>query len=219
MSRDIICLTEEQVLTNLNNLVEIMKLPKIVKVYDGKPKTQYKTASRYQLFESKDEFYFIVVYSDNFNIQYFQACEFFEKDFKDFVKEPDRPKIYICSAFTIPKTYYKLLPSNLIKYPFRFVKITDLHPIIGSKNLLPAHIKSYELLNTKEKAFNNKDFPVILDSDPVVKILNALPGELIRCHEIIVDNWKPYTQYKIRRVVSTKSSIKDLPNSGLANFD
>lgn len=216
--KETICLTNEQVINNLNNLTKILKLPKLEKIYEGKPKVVSKLANNYELYECKNEFYFIVVYADNFNIQYFQACKFFETMMGDFVKTVDRPKIYLCSAFTISKTNLKSLTMNIMSVPFRFVLLTQLHPLIGSKDFLHAHIVSYELLDTKENAFNNKDFPIILDSDPAVKLVNALPGELIRYKEIIADNSKPYTQYKIRRVHSTRSSIKEIDSSGISNL-
>lgn len=222
MVKETICLTHEQVLNNLNNLSQIMKLPKLELKYEGKLKeykTTLKLAECYELYECKNEFYFIVVYASNFNIQYFQACSYFEKMFHESVKTPERPKIYLCSAFTISKTNLKSLSMDILSVPFRFILIPSIHPLTGSKSLLQAHIMSYELLKTKDVAFNGKDFPLIMDSDPAVKLVNALPGELIRYKEVILDNGKPYTQYKIRRVVKTKSSIKEISNSGLANFD
>lgn len=215
-----VCLTEEQVLWNLNNVVSIMKLPKMEKKFDGQIKDKgVKSADKYQLFECKNEFYFLVVYARKFNIKYFEACKHFESSFDNFVKKSDRPKVYLCSAFVIKKKDYKALTQELLSVPFRFVRLTKIHPLTGSPTPLHAHVRSYERLETKEKAPNGNDFPIILDSDPAVILVNALPGELIRYKEVIIDNGKPYTQYKIRRVLNTRSSIMSLDASGVANVE
>lgn len=88
-----------------------------------------------------------------------------------------------------------------------------MHPITGSTSL--SYASEYELLETKEKAFNDREYTTILDSDPAVKLVNALPGELIRAKLIFNDKGDVYTTYKIRRVVACRSTLGYFDDSGL----
>lgn len=176
-------------------------------------------ADSYELWECKDQFYFIVVYATKIEVKNFIACEWFNHLFKDFVKGVDRPKVYLCSAATIDKNKYSKIPTHLLKCPYRFVIIPKLHPITGSKSGLNSYILEYELLDTKDRAFNNRDYSEILASDPVVKIVNALPGELIRYKYIASDAGNVFSAYKIRRVTETRTKLGYFDGSGLDMLD
>lgn len=228
----VICLTHEQVKINLFNIAEIMKLPKPELKFSGELKiskddiVKYNlsgvtnNADCYELWECKDKFYFIVVYAQTIEIKNFTACDWFNHMFKDFVKGVNRPKIYLCSAFTIDKSKYAKIPTRLLKFPYRFVIIPKIHPITGSKDGLNSYVMEYELLKeSPDKAFNNRDYSEILASDPVVKITNALPGELIRYKYIANDAGNVFTSYKIRRVTSTRTRLGYFDGSGLDMLD
>ena len=227
----VICLSKSQVKTNILNMAKLMKLPKPEIVFSGKLKvkqddidkynlnTVKERADCYELWESKDKFYFLVIYSNKFEAQYFVACDWFNHIFKDFVrKEVDRPKVYLCYAFVLSKKQYKTIPMNLLNCPYRLIEIADVHPITGSPNGCDTIIMDYELLETKEKAFNGKEYSDILTSDPIVKVLNALPGELIRAKMIFSDKGNVFTTYKIRRVKLDKTKVGMFDKSGVDNF-
>ena len=230
---NLLCLTHEQVQTNIVNMAEIMKLPKPTIVFKGKVKpkpeevTKYKlrnlkeTAEEYELWECEDKFYFIVIYSNKFEEQFFLACDWFNHLFKPFVFEKgiDRPKVYLCYATVINNKMYKQIPQGLLQCPYRLVGIPDVHTLTGSPNKLDSYIISYELLDTKDKAFNGKEYSDILASDPGVKIVNALPGELIRVKMIYSDKGNVFTTYKIRRVKSTHSKLSFHDKSGVDMFE
>ena len=225
------CLTHEQVETNIKNMCKIMCLKNPKKLFSGKIKPKFEEieqynlanlkerAECYELWECENEFYFIVVYSNKFDSNYFKACDWFNHLFKDFVMKVDRPKVYLCYAFVLSKRQYLSIPQGLLKCPYRLVGIPDIHPLTGSPNGLDSYVLSYELLDTKDKAFNGKDFPDIKASDPGVKIVNALPGELIKVKCLYSDRGNVYTTYKIRRVRSTRNEIGNFDKSGIDNFE
>ena len=227
----LICLTHEQVKTNITNVATIMKLPKPELKFQGELKISKDDIARYnlsgidasaecyELWECKDQFYFIVVYAHSVEIKYFVACEWFNHLFKNFVYDVDRPKVYLCSAFTIDKTKYSKITTGLLKCPYRFVIIPKIHPLTGSINGLNGFISQDELLETKDRAFNNRDYSEILASDPAVKIVNALPGELIRVKYIASDAGNVFSAYKIRRVTSTRTRLGYFDGSGLDMLD
>ena len=226
-----ICLTPEQVKTNICNIAEIMKLPKPELKFQGPLKISKDDATKfniintstdadsYELWECKDQFYFIVVYATKVAVKNFMACEWFNHLFKDFVHGVDRPKVYVCSAHTIDKKNYSKIPTRLLNCPYRFVIIPKVHPITGSKHGLNSFVLEYELLDTKDRAFNNRDYSEILASDPVVKIVNALPGELIRYKYIASDTGNVFSSYKIRRVTATRTKLGYFDGSGLDMLD
>lgn len=230
-SVEITCLTHEQVLTNIKNMAKLMKLTEPKKIFSGKIKPTREDiemlnlknvkerAEEYELFECEDQFYFIVIYSPKVEIQYFEACDWFEHLLKPFVYKTHRPKVYICYAMIMDQTKYKTIPRKLLSCPYRLVGIDRIHTIIGSNDGLNSFITDYELLEEKEKSFNDRDFPLILDSDPVVKILNALPGELIRAKLLRNDKGHIFTTYEIRRVTNTKGSLGFFDKSGLDNVE
>ena len=112
------------------------------------------------------------------------------------------------------------IPTNLLKCPYRLVRLTKLHPITGSPNGIEGFATEYELLkDEKPISFNNKKYPYIFDYDPGSIIVNALPGELVRAKLFYNDKGCVYTEYKIREVLRSKTRLGQFDNSGLDNFD
>ena len=229
---ELICLNEEQVETNIKNIASFLRgydgkqLKQPKRVFSGvikpseKESVQYKLANvkeraeKYELYESENQFYFIVIYSHKFEVQHFIACDWFNHLMKPFVRdERERPYVYLCFAHLIKPKQYDSIPLGLLDCPYRLVSLTQMHPITGSSSL--SYASEYELLETKEKAFNDREYATILDSDPAVKLVNALPGELVRAKLIYNDKGDIYTTYKIRRVVATRSTLGYFDGSGL----
>lgn len=220
-----ICLTEEQVLTNIKNIAKCLKVKEPKRVFHGTVKptekelVQYNLANvkeraeLYELYESENEFYFIVMYAHRFQEQHFIACDWFNHLIKPFARvEQERPRVYLCFAHLIKRSQYDSIPLGLLDCPYRLVSLTEMHPITGGEF---SYASEYELLDTKDNAFNDRDYTKILDSDPAVKLVNALPGELIRAKLIYNDKGNVYSTYKIRRVVATRTTLGYFDGSGL----
>ena len=231
-----ICLTESQVEANLNNIIKLMRLKgSLKKVFSGPLKvsaediTKYNLrslgtkdrADSYSLYEVPNEFYFIVIYAHEFQTKHFLACDWFNHLIKDFAKKDvERPLVYLCYAHILSQTEFDRIPIGLLDCPYRLVSLAALHPITGSPNGLEGFVIDYELLKgEKAISFNNKHYPYITNEDPVVKIVNALPGEIIRARQIYSDKGCVYTEYKIREVKRSKTTLGQFDASGIDNFE
>lgn len=222
-----IVLTEEQVHTNIENLCSILKLPKPTTIFKGKVKpsdtdiTRYNLnvvkehADEYELLECKDKFYFIVIYSSKFNVGHFVGIDWFNHLLNKDIISGIRPAVYVCPALVITDKEYDEIPAHLLKCSYRLVPIQCIHPITGSKQGLDGYCLKYERLETTEKAYNNREWPEMKDSDPGVKLTNALIGELVRCEQLYSDKGNCYSMYKIRRVVKNRCRLGAHPESGL----
>lgn len=241
----LIAMTEEQVKTCIENLVQIMRLKPLKLIHDGEVSpdpaeiTKYNLreagdyADKYQLFESPDEFYFLIIYAKKFSQSYILNCDWFDHIFKPFVYGVSHPKVYLCINIELSEKEYNSIPMGILKCPYRFVVLPDLYPVIGSEGGLKASVISYERIDREElmkdntieivsnehgehpKTFSHKFFPKIQAGDVGVKLVNALPGELIRVRIILNDNFSPYTEYQIREVESHRESISFMDPSGL----
>lgn len=236
-SSEVICLNEQQIETNIKNIANCMKLTgKLIKRFSGSLKISKEEATKldisfisqndrpeaYHLYEIEDEFYFLVISSHKFGVNQFIGCDYFDHLIKPFAKENnlDRPKVYIMIAYTIKDTEFDRIPTNLLKCPYRLVRLTKLHPITGSSNGIEGFATEYELLKyEKPISFNNKKYPYIFDYDPGSIIVNALPGELVRAKLFYNDKGCVYTEYKIREVLRSKTRLGQFDNSGLDNFE
>ena len=232
---DLICLNESQVETNLNNICKLMRLKgNLKKLFSGELNikkddiTKYhlndispkNKANSYSFYEVPNEFYFIVIYGEDFRPEHFLACDWFNHLINDFArKDVERPLVYLCCAYELQQAKFDKIPIGLLDCPYRLVSLTQLHRITGSPNGLEGFVIDYKLLKgEKAISFNNKSYPYITNEDPVVKIVNALPGELIRAKQVY-DDGCVYTEYKIRVVKPSKTTLGQFDASGIDNFN
>ena len=230
------CLNETQVETIITNVSKLMRLKGVPKkLFSGELKLSQNDikefnlssyspknlAEKYALYEVPDEFYFVIVYAHEFKTSYFQACEWFNHLFKPFVRGTiERPLVYLGYAFEMNQNDFDKLPIKLLDCPYRLVSLPQLHHVVGSPNGLEGFVKDYELLKgEKAISFNNKRYPLITNEDVAVKLVNALPGEIIRAKQLYNDKGSVYAEYKIREVVRSKTTLGQFDSSGIDNFD
>ena len=230
------CLNEWQVEVNLNNIIKLMRLKGSLKKLSSGPlkisaedNNKYNLrgipnkdrAKSYSFYEVPGEFYFIVIYAHEFQTKHFLACDWFNHLIKDYAKKDvERPLVYLCCAYDFSSTEFDRIPTGLLDCPYRLVQLPKLHPITGSPNGLEGFVKDYELLKgEKAISFNNKQYPFVLNNDPALKLVNALPGELIRVPQLYCDKGCAYEEYKIRVVKRSKTTLGQFDESGLDNFD
>ena len=231
-------LSKEQIEGTLGPLARILGLndkPKVI--HDGPIKYSKSDAEEYGIHEygsiakqykleqytdkNGESFYFLIVVAPAFKKNTFLACEYFNHFLTD-VKKVSRPHVYILPNFEISDSLFKKINSNIVSVPYRLVPIQKIYPLLFTPkgvemNRLMTY--DYELLQTKEMTFSNLDWPLIKDSDPGAIIVNALPGELIRCKRTILDGMTPYSEYEIRRVYKTKNDIGEIADSGVDGLD
>lgn len=236
-SQEIRCLTKEQIDTTMNNLCSILNMNKPTVIFSGKPVyskqneelyhlthitkfadnyTVYETESKQSVNGKKYNMYFIVLEADKFDKLNISACAWFYHLFEDKINKngiDGRPQVYISPAYVITDTMFLHVPMNIIPCLYRFVSLAEMYPMIGSKEGLFGMTYEYKII-PYEKPYNGREYATIFDYDVIVKILNALNGDLICCKRVLNEG-SPYGEFYIRRVVSTASDINIINPSGI----
>lgn len=238
------CLTKKQIETVLTNFCNIHHLVNRTLIYHGKPVFSKANEEKYNLvhitkfandymlyeatFESPSPFaghkmYMIIVESTKFDKLHINACSWFYHLFEHNINPngiDGHPQVYLMPAFVITETMMKRVSSNVLPCLYRFVSLTDMYPMIGSSNGLYGMTFDYEII-PDEELYNGRVYPVIFDSDVIVKILNAKVGDLIRCRRVMFEG-SPYGEYYIRRVAVTvyhsESAMDADTNGGLSQM-
>lgn len=238
-SQEIKCLNKEQIETTVQNLCGILKLNKPKTIFTGKPvyskqnEELYglthitKFADNYTVFEaeSKENYngkkynmYFIVLEADKFDKLNVSACAWFYHLFEDKIYKDGingRPQVYISPAYVVTDTMFLHIPMNIIPCIYRFVSLAEMYPMIGSKEGLYGLTYDYKII-PYVKPYNGREYPTIFDYDVMVKVLNAVNGDLICCKRILNEG-SPYGEYYIRRVVSTVNDTSMINPNGICN--
>ena len=241
-AQEIRCLTKEQIETVMKNWCKILNLSNLKTIFTGKPvfskhnEELYglphitKFADNYTVYEalcngngsSNDSgaynMYFIVLEADKFDKLNVSACCWFYHLFEDKINKNGingRPQVYICPAYVITDTMFLHVPVNIIPCLYRFASLAEMYPMIGSKEGLFGMTYDYKIIPF-EPAYNGRIYPTIFDYDVIVKILNAVDGDIIQCKRVLSEG-SPYGEYYFRRVMSTVSEINIINPSGLCN--
>jgi hypothetical protein len=236
-SQEIKCLNKSQIETTMKNLCNILNLTTPKSAYSGKPvfSKQYeekynlphitKFADNYTLYEAegknddgKYNMYFIVLEATKFDKLNISACCWFYHLFEDKINKrgiKGRPQVYICPAYVITDTMFLHVPTNIIPCLYRFVSLAEMYPMIGSKGGMYGMTYDYKII-PYEPVYNGRIYPVIFDYDVMVKILNAVNGDLICCKRILNEG-SPYGEYYIRRVTSTATDVNIIDPSGICD--
>jgi hypothetical protein len=86
--------------------------------------------------------------------------------------------------------------------------------MIGSKNGLFGLSRNYSVI-PYSPMYNGRDYSVIFDYDPISKLLNALPGDIIKCKICRAEGFSVYDEWYFRRVVSTDNDVGVISPSGI----
>lgn len=202
-----------------------------IKKYDLPKITKF--AEYYTLYEGVTgdglTMFFIVIETNKFDKQNLIAVSFYWHFIQDKVVkvqapsiEADgtiktsnvRPQVYICPAFVVTDAMMRQhIPTDLLPCYYRFAPLTEMYPLIGSANGIGGLTFNY-VRRPYEKLYDGREYPIVYDNDPIVKIMNAMPGELITCDRIIFEA-HPYQEKHTRVVVATNSTVDTITASGL----
>ena len=226
-------LSKSQVKTTLNNLFALHRLdPKSIKLeYEGKPKfsktdqEQYglshitKFGSRYEMYSGKilcnDEtdkmhedngklMIYIVLYDDKFDKLHYLAMEWFVHLFQERIERKSvRPRVYIMPSYQLTEAMVAHIPDNIMVVNYRAVSLANgLYPLLGSRSGLMGLCNNYKIIDGKNH-FNGKPYPMIYDSDPMCKAINAVVGDCIMC-ERVLNEMGTYSEYSVRTVIKSE---------------
>lgn len=238
-AQEIKCLTKEQIETTMKNLCKVLNLTNLKVLYNGKPSYTKqneelyglahitKFADNYTLYEAESKkadenghynMYFIVLEADKFDKLNISACAWFYHLFEDKINKNGingRPQVYISPAYVVTDTMFLHIPVNIIPCLYRFVSLAEMYPMIGSKEGLYGMTFDYKII-PYEPAYNGRTYSVIFDYDVIVKILNAVNGDLICCKRVLNEG-SPYGEYYLRRVTPTTNDVNIINPSGLCD--
>lgn len=231
------CLTEAQVSTVINNYVKVNNYTGLKIIDSGKPvfskenEAKYGIphitmfADKYVIYQmqmpdtKKSNLFVIVMYATKFNKYFLTAAIFYYKKYIeaniDVNGVDGRPQVILAPAWQITETMRtQHVPVNIFPCLYRFMSLVEVYPMIGSRNGLYGMTYDYERTPFRE-CYNGRLYPVIYDSDPMVKLLNAMPGELIKCRRVLQEGEGVYNEYSIRQVVTKKSEVGVIVESGI----
>lgn len=230
------CLTEEQVTVTLNNLCKIRGLDEPKLISKSKPKYSQEMCKKYNIpfitkFAEKYHSYlatrngkdnpetnegFIVIFADKVDVYFLTACAalYIEHFYDKVKKDAHAPHFTILPAFTVSeslKSHYKrdILPDC----NYRIFSLAELYPMIGSTTHQYKLTYNYEK-HPYEPAFNGQEYVKIYDNDPIVKMLNAMPGDIITCNALAFDD-SISSQTFIRQVEPSIPNIHRIHPSGV----
>jgi hypothetical protein len=105
--------------------------------------------------------------------------------------------------------------TNLLPCSYRIISMVSMYNLLGSKNkVMGSFTKDYEVCEY-DPIYNGGNYAEIKDSDIASKILNAMPGDLIICKLLMIEN-QPYYEFAIRKVTATTfDGENSLDSSGL----
>lgn len=241
-AQEICCLTKSQIETVMKNWFKILHVKKSSILSSGKPvfskanEEKYnlahitKFAEHYTLYEcetysadSEKEcddnsfLYFIVIEATKFDKLFITACSWYYHLCEKINKKTNRPQVFICPAHVVTDAMLLHIPNDILPCMYRFVSLCELYPLLGSTEMMFGLAFDYKIVNVDPITYNKRSYSIIYDSDVVVKMLNALPGEIIEYRRIIFEG-SPYGEYYRREVVSTMNDVNSISPSGICNI-
>ena len=232
------CLSKEQIKTTMDNYIKVNKI-KDVKIIDtGKPTFSRETETKYNIPHitmfadcytvyqmtatdpiTKQDYplFMIIIEATKFNKLFISATIFYYKKYIEGKINVDgfngRPQVILAPAFRVTEQMTSHIPINVLPCLYRFMSIVDFYPMIGSKNGIFGLSRDYEVI-PYVPAYNKREYPIIYDSDPMAKLLNTIPGDVIKCKICRAEGSSVYDEYYFRRVQSTTTNVGIIALSG-----
>lgn len=233
------CLTKEQIKTTIDNYAKVNKLKDFKMIEQGKPTFSKETEAKYNmphitmfadcytlysstatdpLTNKPYSLYIIVIEATKFNKLFISACIYYYRKHIDGHIDVNgfngRPQVILAPAFRVTEQMTTHIPINILPCLYRFVSIVDFYPMIGSKNGLFGLSRDYEVIPYKP-LYNGRDYPVIYDYDPMAKLLNTLPNDIIKAKICRAEGFSVYDEWYFRKVESTNNDVGVIAPSGI----
>jgi hypothetical protein len=146
--------------------------------------------------------FFIVIDTNHFDKIEISVCSWFNHLIEPYIVPGNvtRPQIFICTLSELSQNNYKKINENMFTSPYRIVSLWDLYTIIGSHTGNFGYTYDYVLYDDLPLEYNGRDYAYISTYDPFVRIINAIPGDVIE-YKRIINECSPYVELMRRRVV------------------
>lgn len=155
--------------------------------------------------------FIIVVDSNKIDKQNYFALLALYPLIHDQIKNDGRSYVTICPSNHIEPAMRKHFNFNFIPCKYQLFSLYDVaYPLIGSKTTLwCGFVYDYQVIEY-EKLYNGKNYSIITNNDPVVKLLNADDNDLIIAIQVLTETWRPYSEFIIKQVKPTNDELEEI---------
>ncbi len=205
---------------------EKWKLPHITKFADRytlyrcvtevpKPHDDYKEVQQPKVL------FIITLETNKFDKLNISACIWYYHLFeKELDHTLERPQVFICPTFVVTDTMTLHVPTNVFPCLYRFISLCEMYPMIGSRTGMFGMTWDYKNVVNKDGnkivPDNGREYSTIYSFDLIVKVLNALPHDIIQCKSVRNEG-TAYGQYDRREVIDTTNDINIISPSGICD--
>lgn len=211
-------LTDAQVDICLRNWWRLLEIKSATCIFRGRPLySKYNTnrfniahhtrfADRYTVYRCEGNQYgilfFIIIDTNHFDKIELSVCSWFNHLIEPYIVPGNltRPQIFICTMSELSDNNYKKISESMFINPYRVCSLWDLYTIIGSHTGNFGYTSDYKLIDNLPVEYNGRDYAYISTYDPFVKVINAIPGDVIE-YKRIINECSPYIEVMRRRVV------------------
>lgn len=156
----------------------------------------------------------IVVESNKFDKQNYLAIQALYPLIYEDIKDKSGCYVSICPSNLITSAISKHFVDTILPCNYRMFSLCSVYPLIGSKSsMFCGFIKDYELCEYKD-LYNGAKYQTVYDNEPIVKILNAMNGDLIVV-KALRNEKRPYWEYSIAQVKQCLNDADSIDISGL----
>ena len=236
-SQKIITLTDEQRESTLKNWFKVLNLTDVKTLMSERhPDFSKDTIRKYNLKiinnfgdyywlirgvneTTKKPYFFCIMDGTKFvalNLRAFSAYyHIFEKEVEpvngyDFSAEC---QVFICTTFTLTLTMRQHIPADIFPCLYRFIPLTDLYVMLGSKSpdSMYGLAYDYKLERTPKgvvpKHNNGLEYAIILDTDIGARMLNASENDVVVHKRLLWENGIAYEEEYRRCVKRTSGNL------------
>lgn len=229
--RETKCLSINQIKNILTNWKTLFGATSDEIIFEGKPNFSLENIKKWSLprltkfadnyvvhkftIPKRAPLYIITLETNKFDKINIQACIWFYHLFQDdiYKTQTTRPEIYISPAFVVTPAMYNHVPTNILPCMYRFVPLPEVYCMIGSSRMIFGMTWDYRVLDNEEIK-GTREYSILFDSDPIIKVLNAIPGDIIEYKRVLCEG-SPYTEYYRRKVINTTTDINIIMPSGI----
>ena len=172
---------------------------------------------------TKKPYFFCIVEATKFVLLNIRACSAYYRLFKDEIDKVKgydfsaRCQVFLCTTYTVAEGMRSHVAADIFPCLYRFIPLTDVYVLIGSKNPDSMYGLTYDYkINTEISPIhsNGLSYASIYDTDVIARMLNANENDIITHKRILWENGMAYSEIYNRCVKRTSSSLNAILPDG-----
>lgn len=236
-SQKIITLTEEQRESTLKNWFKALNLTDVKVIMSQRhPEFSKEIVRKYNLkvianfgdyywlirgvnATTKKPYFFCIMDGTKFVALNLRAFSAYYHLFENEVEKIDgydfnaECQVFVCTTFTLTLTMRQHIPADIFPCLYRFIPLTDLYMMLGSKNENSMYGLAYDYSIERTpkgvipKHDNGLEYAVILDTDIGARMLNASENDVIVHKRLLWESGIAYVEEYRRCVKRTSGNL------------